>query len=96
MVHGFPEAGLGVYVAADGGSIYESEVFAASHSGVASPRRSNRSWGDRAVLVLIGHRLGLDGVNPIYYDALKVKFHHSRQLIRSNQKLRNSIPGLKE
>ncbi|KAK7688333.1 hypothetical protein QCA50_008705 [Cerrena zonata] len=71
LVHGFPEAGLGVYVAADGGSIYESEVFAASHSGVGSPRRSNRSWGDRAVLVLIGHRLGLDGVNPIYYDTLK-------------------------
>lgn len=24
------------------------------------------------MLILIGHRLGLDGVNPIYYDTLKV------------------------
>ncbi|CAL1697204.1 unnamed protein product [Somion occarium] len=72
LVHAFPEAGLGIYVAADGGTIYESDVFAASHSGMASPRRgSQKSWGDRAVLVLIGHRLGIDGVNPIYYDTLK-------------------------
>jgi hypothetical protein len=30
------------------------------------------TWGDRAVVVLIGIRLGLDGVNPIYYDTIKV------------------------
>lgn len=29
-------------------------------------------WGDRAVLVLVGIRLGIDGVNPIYYDSVKV------------------------
>ena len=69
----FPEAGLGIHVAADGGTIYESEVFSASHSGIGSPRRhTRRVWGDRAVLILIGHRLGIDGVNPIYYDTLKV------------------------
>ncbi|KIP05763.1 hypothetical protein PHLGIDRAFT_107790 [Phlebiopsis gigantea 11061_1 CR5-6] len=75
LVHAFPEAGLGVHVAADGGTIYESEVFAASHTGLGSPRRhTRRVWGDRAVLILIGHRLGLDGVNPIYYDTLKTLY----------------------
>ena len=29
-------------------------------------------WGGRPVLILIGIRLGLDGVNPIYYDSIKV------------------------
>lgn len=73
LVHAFPAAGLGVYVAADGGTIYESEVIAASHTAFGSPRRSSRrTWGDRAVLILIGHRLGIDRVNPVYYDTLKV------------------------
>ncbi|THH00355.1 hypothetical protein EW026_g2186 [Hermanssonia centrifuga] len=75
LVHAYPEAGLGVHVAADGGMIYDSEVLAASHSGIGSPRRNGRRyWGDRAVLILIGHRLGLDGVNPIYYDTLKALY----------------------
>jgi hypothetical protein len=30
-------------------------------------------WGGRAVLVLVGIRLGLDGVNPVYYDTIKVR-----------------------
>lgn len=73
LVRAFPQAGLGVYVAADGGTIYESEVSEASHSTFGAPKRyARRNWGDRAVLVLIGHRLGIDGVNPVYYDTLKV------------------------
>ena len=32
------------------------------------------AWGQRPVLVLIGVRLGISGVNPIYYDAVKVSF----------------------
>lgn len=32
-------------------------------------------WGKRAVLILVGVRLGLDGVNPIYYDSIKVSFY---------------------
>lgn len=28
-------------------------------------------WGDRPVLVLLGIRLGIDGVNPIYYNSVK-------------------------
>ena len=50
---------------------------AANGSGSAvgsSKKKSQHSqkWGDRAVLVLVGIRLGIDGVNPIYYDSVKV------------------------
>lgn len=55
--------------------IYESEVIASSHGGVGSPRRHVRKvWGERPVLILIGHRLGIDGVNPLYYNFIKVCF----------------------
>ncbi|CCL99974.1 uncharacterized protein FIBRA_01999 [Fibroporia radiculosa] len=76
LVHAFPEAGLGVSVAVDG-VIYQSDVYAVSRStmGLGSPRKHGRpSWGDRAVLVLIGIRLGIDGVNPIYYDLIKALY----------------------
>ncbi|KAI0697475.1 hypothetical protein BC835DRAFT_1413706 [Cytidiella melzeri] len=75
LVHAFPEATLGIYVASDGGMIYESEVIAASHTGIGSPRRHVRKiWGDRPVLILIGHRLGIDGVNPLYYNFIKTLY----------------------
>ncbi|KAL4074355.1 peptidase family C54-domain-containing protein [Scleroderma yunnanense] len=74
LVHAFPEAGLGVAVAADG-VVYQSDVYVASNVHMHSPRRMARSsWGGRAVLVLVGIRLGLDGVNPIYYGAVKALF----------------------
>ncbi|KZT08838.1 uncharacterized protein LAESUDRAFT_757025 [Laetiporus sulphureus 93-53] len=74
LVHAFPEAGLGVSVASDA-VIYQSDVYAASRSTMGSPRKHARSgWGDRAVLVLIGIRLGIDGVNPIYYDSVKALY----------------------
>lgn len=74
LVHSFPEAGLGVSVATDG-VIYQSDVYAASNVHIGSPRRHMRSaWGERAVLVLIGIRLGIDGVNPIYYETIKALF----------------------
>lgn len=79
LVHAFPEAGLGVSVAADGGVIYHSDVYSVSHSVIGSPQRYARlSWGDHGVLILIGIRLGLDGVNPIYYDTIKVCQLHIR------------------
>lgn len=47
-----------------------------SKSGGTSSKRSSsergRVWGDRAVLILVGLRLGLEGVNPIYYESIKV------------------------
>ena len=62
-------------------TLYQAHVFAASH-GDMSVRPSRRrhdgnsitTWGDRPVLLLLGIRLGIDGVNPIYYDTIKVIF----------------------
>lgn len=71
LVHAFPKAGLGVSVAVDS-VVYQSDVYAASHNQIESPKRhTKKSWGDRGVLVLIGTRLGIDGVNPVYYEAIK-------------------------
>ncbi|KAF8196684.1 hypothetical protein K438DRAFT_1967699 [Mycena galopus ATCC 62051] len=73
LVHAFPACGLGVSVATDS-VLYQSSVFEASHTS-ARPETDSASgilsWGDRPVLLLLGLRLGLDGVNPIYHDTIK-------------------------
>ncbi|KAJ7845780.1 peptidase family C54-domain-containing protein [Mycena leptocephala] len=89
LVAAFPAASLGVSVAADG-TLYQTEVFAASHSPIAASSESSAAsvsshgshgrgsssghskgggkgarekvWGDRPVLLLLGIRLGLDGL----------------------------------
>ncbi|TFK64478.1 hypothetical protein BDN72DRAFT_901537 [Pluteus cervinus] len=74
LVNAFPECGLGVALAVDG-TLYQSDVYAASHGTtnlVRSTRRHGKSfWGHKPVLLLLGIRLGLDGVNPIYYSTIK-------------------------
>ncbi|KAJ7636027.1 hypothetical protein DFH06DRAFT_657448 [Mycena polygramma] len=73
LVQAFPACGLGVSVATDG-VLYQSSVFEASHTSPPSDPESETaslSWGDRPVLLLLGLRLGLDGVNPIYHDTVK-------------------------
>ena len=74
-MNAFPECGLGVALAIDG-TLYETEVFAASHGPTSrTPRRAQSgTWGTRPVLLLLGVRLGISGVNPIYYDSIKVCF----------------------
>lgn len=76
LVHSFPECGLAVAVAIDS-ALYQSDVYIASHGGTAharSPRKLVKAtWGDRPVLILLGVRLGIDRVNPIYYDTIKVR-----------------------
>ncbi|KAI0736030.1 peptidase family C54-domain-containing protein [Earliella scabrosa] len=76
LVNNFPDAGLGVAVATDS-TLYESDVYAASRSVMYSTRRhgpSRMEWGDRAVLILIGIRLGIEGVNPLYYNTIKTLY----------------------
>ena len=86
LVNSFPLCGLSVVNAVDG-TIYRSDVYAASNissdaweQDEDSPKRSSPSsihrsgWGGKSVLILIGIRLGLDGVNPIYYDSIKTLF----------------------
>jgi len=82
LAHEFPEAGIAVSVAADS-VIYQSEVYLASNLGSvqlqngapkAPPNSSKKSkWGNKTVLVLIGMRLGIDSVHPIYYETVKVR-----------------------
>lgn len=79
LVSSFLDCGLAVSIAIDS-TLYQTHVFAASHGdmNVRSPRRrhvgdSTTTWGDRPVLLLLGIRLGIDCVNPIYYDTIKVK-----------------------
>ncbi|KAN0064567.1 Cysteine protease atg4 [Thecaphora frezii] len=78
LVSDFPEAGLGVALAHDG-SVYLDEVRAAAaleratSSSHGARRRASLGW-QRPVLILIGIRLGLEGVNPMYYDSVKATF----------------------
>ncbi|WVF66166.1 hypothetical protein IAT40_000906 [Kwoniella sp. CBS 6097] len=88
LTNSFAPCKLAVATATDS-IIYRSDVYIASNlpsegwdgwPSVPKPRRSSASttqstaWGEKAVLVLIGIRLGLDGVNPIYYDSIKTLF----------------------
>ena len=82
------DCGLEVVVGADG-VIYASEVYAASNvkrdegGGTTGLKTSGSGkhgkkqplkWGGRPVLVVLGIRLGIDGVNPIYYNSVKVSY----------------------
>ena len=72
-VQSFPEAPLSISVAVDG-QIFQMGVYSASHLPTQSPRTRKLSrWGGRAVVHLIGLRLGIDGVNLIYYETIKVR-----------------------
>ncbi|KAF5309402.1 hypothetical protein D9619_012416 [Psilocybe cf. subviscida] len=79
LVNSYQDCGLAVSVAIDG-TLYQTQVFAASHGADAaarsrSPRRRHTTtWGDRPVLLLLGIRLGIEGVNPIYYDTIKMLY----------------------
>ena len=60
------------------GTLYQTHVFATSHDGMTVRSRkqhaghSTTTWGHKPVLLLLGIRLGIDGVNPIYYETIKV------------------------
>jgi len=61
---------------------FSRQMYTQPHPPSSSPRpRKDLRWGERAVVVLIGIRLGIDGVNPIYYDTIKannlVTFSHA-------------------
>ncbi|KAJ6599654.1 hypothetical protein B0H10DRAFT_2196476 [Mycena sp. CBHHK59/15] len=121
LVDAFPDCGLGVSVSTDG-TLYQTEVYAASHtpappalnthtshgsnassashgsyassgshasrpsssshgsypsmtshhSSASGPMATTKGWGDRPVL--LGIRLGLDGVNPVYYETIKMLY----------------------
>ncbi|GAA5856862.1 hypothetical protein JCM9279_007019 [Rhodotorula babjevae] len=66
LVNGYEAAGLRVVSCMDG-TVYESEVVAASSAADGARWR-------KPVLVLINLRLGIDGINPIYHEAVKAIF----------------------
>jgi hypothetical protein len=66
------ETSLDFLVAVDG-QVFQTDVYSASHPPTQSPRPRRLSrWGGRGIVVLIGIRLGIDGVNPVYYNTIKV------------------------
>ena len=68
----FPDASLGISVVV-GCQIFQTNVYWLSYLLTQPPRpRKLSKWGGRAVVVLIGIRLGIDCVNPIYYGTIKV------------------------
>ncbi|KAH9445405.1 hypothetical protein Pst134EB_023246 [Puccinia striiformis f. sp. tritici] len=79
LTNQFLAAGLGVATDVDG-TVYRSDVFNASsfttssRTSVDHPSSSTKTTWQRPVLVLINVRLGLDGVNPVYYEAIKATF----------------------
>lgn len=83
LVNDFPQAGIGVSVATDG-VVYLSDVKAAaatisSSQELSSSKRKGASrsgvagW-QRPVVVLVGVRLGLEGVHPMYYESIQRLF----------------------
>jgi len=71
LADAYTEVGIGVSVATDG-TLFRSDVFSASHGGLRYPQSLKETWGHQPVLLLIALRLGLDGVNPVYYETVKV------------------------
>lgn len=63
LVNNFEPAGLKVVNVVDG-AIYCSDVEAVAKAGTDQ-------W-QNPVLILVGLRLGIDGVNPIYHESIKV------------------------
>ncbi|KAK6978243.1 peptidase family C54-domain-containing protein [Favolaschia claudopus] len=53
------------------GSISSSRSSSSGHGHGLTTKQKERRWGDRPVLLLLGMRLGLDGVNPVYYETIK-------------------------
>ena len=93
LVGAYPYAGVAVSVASDS-VIVKSDVFAASEpasplpaaggslgkKSAGSATSKSATWGSRPVIVLVGIRLGLDGVNPIYHDSVRDLFTFPQSL----------------
>jgi cysteine protease ATG4 len=62
LVKKYPEAGLKVYISGDGADIYEDKL-----KEVAIDDDGN--W--QPTLILVGTRLGIEKITPVYWEALK-------------------------
>lgn len=71
LTNDYDQTGLKVYVTGDGADVYQDTVFklAKSSDGVFTP-----------VLLLIGIRLGIDRVTPVYWEALKASLQMKQSI----------------
>ncbi|OCK74356.1 autophagy-related protein-like protein 4 [Lepidopterella palustris CBS 459.81] len=62
LANDYEEAGLRVYITGDGSDVYEDSFFkiAKTADGIFRP-----------TLILVGTRLGIDKITPVYWDSLK-------------------------
>ncbi|KAH8927127.1 hypothetical protein BT69DRAFT_1317122 [Atractiella rhizophila] len=82
LTNEFAPAGMGVANAIDG-TLYRTDVYDAAQTVVKKEKRRSKDvmrnpnakvkW-QRPVLVLFGLRLGINGVNPIYFESVKAIF----------------------
>ncbi|KAI4665022.1 Cysteine protease atg4 [Alternaria conjuncta] len=71
LVHKYKEAGLRVYVSGDGADVYEDKLkqIAVDDDG---------EW--RPTLILVGTRLGIDKITPVYWEALKASLQMKQSI----------------
>ncbi|KAF1946461.1 putative cysteine protease ATG4 [Clathrospora elynae] len=71
LVNKYKEAGLRVYVSGDGADVYEDKLqqIAVEDDG---------EW--RPTLILVGTRLGIDKITPVYWEALKASLQMKQSI----------------
>ncbi|OCK99348.1 uncharacterized protein K441DRAFT_692911 [Cenococcum geophilum 1.58] len=62
LVNGYELAGLRVYITGDGSDVYEDSFF-------KTAKAADGNFGP--TLILVGTRLGIDKITPVYWDSLK-------------------------
>lgn len=62
LTNGLDSSDLRVYITGDGSDVYEDTFMSIARSDGAT---------FRPTLVLVGTRLGLDRITPVYWEALK-------------------------
>lgn len=67
----YAESGLRVYTSGDGADVYEDKLkeVALDENGNFQP-----------TLVLVGTRLGIDKINPVYWEALKASLQMKQSI----------------
>ncbi|CAG8754021.1 16637_t:CDS:2, partial [Dentiscutata erythropus] len=66
LVEDFPGAQLSAYITKDG-VVYKNDVYK-----TAKNNKQNKDF--QSILILVAIRLGINNLNPIYYDALRAYF----------------------
>ena len=61
-MNGYELAGLRVYITGDGSDVYEDSFLKTAKAA---------DGNFRPTLILVGTRLGIDKITPVYWDSLK-------------------------